>query len=270
MAPKPKPVVGRVPEQSAPVRGDVPPRGKAPNIGVAPAQRRIAFSFRFWGQIDYFGLDGVSAKWFVSLLQKLQELSKYRVEDFLTVGETRHQWRYHEIDWTAEAVPIRHDNCAWIGADYMNDVEYPFMQFQVSTALGRVVGFWDEEKAFNIVLLDPMHNIQPSRKHNYTVRECYPAHGEYANLLARLDRLQSATCGSAECGASAAIAQLGSSVVNSVVVVGLDDADIGNINAIREEWETVSMSDIFKRGVDAAIAKILDEPPTVDDGSRDS
>lgn len=195
----------------------------------------------------------------MSLMQKLQELSKYRVEDFLTAGEARNQWRYHEIDWAADAVPIRRDQCVWISADYMNEVEYPFMQFQVSTALGRVVGFWDEEKAFNVVLLDPLHNIQPSRKHNYTVRECYPAKGEYAHLLAKVDRLQSATCGSAECGASAAIAQLGSSVIKSVVVVGLDDEDIGNIEAVREEWKTVSMSDIFKRGVDAAIAKIVGE-----------
>jgi hypothetical protein len=65
-------------------------------------------------------------------------------------------------------IPIPKEQIDWLG-DYASD-EYEFVQFHVSKALGRVVGFFDEEQTFQIVLFDPFHNIQPAGDFDYRVR----------------------------------------------------------------------------------------------------
>lgn len=62
-------------------------------------------------------------------------------------------------------------------------------QFQLSTSKGRVVGYWDKN-IFNIVLLDPEHNLQPSKDHNYSVDQCFPIKNEYEELCEKIESLQ--------------------------------------------------------------------------------
>lgn len=163
---------------------------QTPKTPSAP-EKKWAFSFRYWKQIDNFGLDRTGANWFVSLMEKLSELSQRDVKGFITNSADRDAWRYHPINWNQTNIPIQRRDLTWIDADYLgNNEEYPLLQFQVSKSLGRVVGFWDEQQIFNIVLLDPLHNIQPTKSHNYRVDYCAPLETPYSLLLSRVDDIK--------------------------------------------------------------------------------
>lgn len=158
---------------------------KKPIITLSnPEDWKWIFSFRFWNQIEYFGLDRTEPKWFISLIEKLKELSQLSKQSVLEDMTTRKNYRYHKIDWNQKNIPIQRTDLNWIDKDYLNNSdEYEMYQFQVSQALGRIVGFWDENLVFNIVLLDPLHNIQPSKSHNYKVDSCNQLTCQYSSLL---------------------------------------------------------------------------------------
>lgn len=150
-----KPVLEHTPLNNRPVLVDV-------------GEKKWTFSFQYWKQIEFFGLDKSNPSWFVSLIEKLKDLSGKDVKNFVSTGEQRDAWRYHNINWNQTNIPIQREDLDWLDKDYReNEAEYPIVQFQVSQALGRVVGFWDENSVFNILLLDPLHNIQPSKRYNY-------------------------------------------------------------------------------------------------------
>lgn len=72
---------------------------------------------------------------------------------------------------------------SWIYKDYLeNEEDFPLYQFQISMANGRVVGFFDENWVFNIVLVDPNHNMQPSKDYDYRVTPCFPLDNHYECL----------------------------------------------------------------------------------------
>ena len=76
-----------------------------------------------------------------------------------------------------------------------NEEDYPFFQFQISTGLGRIIGFWDENyRFFNIVLLDPKHNLQPSKNYNYKVDNTSIEHSEITSLLMDIDIIKGLNC----------------------------------------------------------------------------
>ncbi|HID4048526.1 TPA: hypothetical protein ACXE9F_005083 [Pluralibacter gergoviae] len=163
---------------------------QTPKTSSVP-EKKWAFSFRFWRQIENFGFDRTEASWFVSLMEKLSELSQKDVKGFITNGADRDAWRYHPIKWNQKNIPIKRKDLSWVDSDYLdNNEEYPLLQFQISQALGRVVGFWDEQQIFNIVLLDPLHNIQPTKSFNYRVDYCAPLETPYSLLLSRVDDIK--------------------------------------------------------------------------------
>lgn len=68
-----------------------------------------------------------------------------------------------------------------------NKEEDFFWQFQLSKGTGRVVGFFNEMNSiFYIVLLDPKHNIQPSKKFGYAVDDTEIAITEFERLEMKL------------------------------------------------------------------------------------
>jgi hypothetical protein len=74
-------------------------------------------------------------------MEKLSELSQRDVKGFITSSAERDAWRYHPINWNQTNIPIQRRDLTWIDADYLgNNEEYPLLQFQVTTTLGRVVG----------------------------------------------------------------------------------------------------------------------------------
>lgn len=161
-----------------------------------------SFSFKYFRQKKHFGFSHTEASWFISLLERLQDLSSINKEDFERNPVLKNKYRYHTIDWNGESVPINKSDLDWVHSDFLNnDDEFPFYQFHVSKALGRIVGFWNNTSTvFHIVLLDPMHNIQPSDYNDYKVKECHPTPCEYTMLLSHIDELKSKSCTNDDCG----------------------------------------------------------------------
>src|SRR5690606_27420821 len=139
--------------------------------------------------------------WFVSLLERLQDVSSKSIEEFETNRKERGDYRYHVIDWDARNIPIKRSDLNWIDKDILtNEVEFPFYQFQISKANGRIVGFWDAKQTiFHIVLLDPKHNIQPSKYFDYRVDNTSLLPCKYTSLLAEIDRVKSKKCFCEKC-----------------------------------------------------------------------
>ncbi|HEX4335779.1 MAG TPA: hypothetical protein VH062_07680 [Polyangiaceae bacterium] len=207
-----------------PVLDGKPTKVRTPEAGVIPPSRKWTFSLRCWRQADYFGLDTdrvVSAHWFVALLNRLRELCFEDVDAFRASGYKHEVLRYHEVNWGAPNIPIARRDCTWVPREYLeNEVDYPFYQFQISTALGRVAGFWDEQQVFNIVMLDPLHNLQPAKDYNYRVEATGDLRCEYSELLHKLDTVcDETTCG-ASCATRARFLELraGSHLVKAIVI----------------------------------------------------
>jgi hypothetical protein len=168
--------------------GFMPSVGPVPTEeGTAPREKLWSFSFRFWRQMDHFGFEGagLNAGWFVSLLDQLKSLSQETVEDIRRGGDSRKAkvLRYHEINWSQPNIPIKRQDFDWLPEDFLdNEAEFPFFQFQISTGKGRIVGFWDDAEIFNVLLLDPRHNLQPSKDFNYRVDPCAPMRNQFEEL----------------------------------------------------------------------------------------
>ena len=146
-----------------PIVGRPPRKGKKPVTGDIPPPRRFVFSFRFFKEDRYFGIGGKDSGWFSSVLSKLAEISSASYDELMSNMRAKQIWRLHEIDWSANNIPVLRQNLTWLDKPYIdNTTEFPFFQFQITTAHGRVVGFWDETGVFNVVFLDPLHNMQPS------------------------------------------------------------------------------------------------------------
>lgn len=157
---------------------------KITRVGKEPKDRLWSFSFRYWTQLNSFGLkgEGIDMPWMVSLLERFKQLSADCVETVLKNHAMKGQLRFHPIDWQAKNIPIVQKDIPNLPAHYADNPEFALHQFQVSTAKGRVVGFFDENWVFNIVLLDPLHNLQPSKHFDYAVDPSWPLSCEITSL----------------------------------------------------------------------------------------
>lgn len=237
----PKIPVGRVAKTNQPV------------VDKSIKPKRWAFSFRFWRQREYFGLDGVPDKWFVSLIEKLKDFSNETVDEFLKDGRKKDAYRFHEISWTQKNIPVQRQDFNWIDSDYLwNEVDYPFYQFQISKALGRVVGFWDENQIFNILLLDPYHNIQPSKEYGYKVNPCSPLPSEYSSLIDDIRRLkQHHNCKNSECTLQKALMDLpGCFRSFNVVFFHLDDKMLDQLRQLVESGQYTTVDEVLQTAIE--------------------
>jgi len=167
--------------------------------GLPPERQLWAFSFRYFRQMRYFGVGSKDATWFTSMLDRLAELSKKTIASTNANPTEKLAWRLHEIDWNSKGVPIKRDQLDWIDSVYLaNEAEYPIQQFQITKALGRVIGFFDERRIFNVVLLDPMHNMQPSKYSDHKVRATSVSETVSATLI-RFVESKLAGCKEANC-----------------------------------------------------------------------
>ena len=162
--------------------------------------KKWSFSFKYWQQTDNLGVAQEEKSWFVSLLEALGQLNKLKIEEVQDGGNLSEHLCYHPINWTLKNVPISKSDLNWLPIDYVeNAEEYPICQFQISKSKGRVVGFFDEQWIFQIILLDPMHNIQPSKDYNYRVRQTNVLKDDFTSVCEAIERARTkATCGS-EC-----------------------------------------------------------------------
>ncbi|MGC4058202.1 MAG: hypothetical protein QM743_08805 [Chitinophagaceae bacterium] len=190
-------------------------------------KKNWAFSFQYFDQMPHFGLDikKVDTQWYFSFLERLKDLCKKCQEDFLKDTKEMKYYRYHPINWNSTNIPIQRKDINWLDKDIRdNDIEFPFFQFMLSKATGRIVGFWNEDgTVFNIVLLDPMHNIQPSKKNNYNVFPTREMKSKYSELLKNISDLKEINC-SHDCGIAVALSKISEeSGVNNIVYLYLDD-----------------------------------------------
>jgi len=238
----------------------IPILSKEPLVFTSPPKpqkteepRRWAFSFRYWRQIENFGLDRTDAGWFASLLEKLSILSNEEVDKFICDSRKKDVWRYHNIDWGHKNIPIQMSDLDWLPSYCQNNPEYVLVQFQISLALGRVVGFWDKDYIFNIVLLDPFHNIQPSKRYDYRVDPCNPLNSDYAKLLHGLDEVLKYRCEKISCQNIRYIRNIPNNrdalQECNVLMVKLTDEDMEISDIIIQEGKACSLADIFKEGL---------------------
>ena len=155
-----------------------------PRLATPKEEKKITFSFAYFFQYPFFGLTGENANWFVSLIDRLKDLSG-KSPEILGDYTSRKQYRIHPVDWNQPNIPIQRTDLHTVPKNYLdNDIEYPILQFTISRSMGRVAGFFDEESSvFYIVLLDPKHNLQPSKDHDYKVDDTTPLPTPYEVAL---------------------------------------------------------------------------------------
>ena len=147
----------------------------------------LTFSFRYCTQQEYFGVKGEDAAWFANLQERLKDLSG-KTGAILEGKIERDAYRLHPINWNARNCPIKKEDLLSVPNNIRDNKEEDFFwQFQLSKGTGRVVGFFDETNSiFYIVLLDPKHNIQPSKNFGYAVDDTEIAITEFERLEMKL------------------------------------------------------------------------------------
>lgn len=217
---------------------------------------RWRFSFRFWSQIEYFGLDSsdISNRWFVSVLERLKVLSAEPIDRVHREPEMRAAMRFHRIDWHTKGIPITKADLPDLPLHYRDDPEYDLYQFQISKGTGRVVGFFDENWVFNVVLLDPLHNLQPSKHYDYSVDPCSPLSCEITNLRENI-KTSIAKCEFGECSAAKTVSDLAHEYEKrierfDVLIVKLCDQSVLQMaKELVAKGEAESLAKIFEEGV---------------------
>jgi len=225
---------------------------QVPELKPGTARRKLfTFSLRYWRQPDHFGLSGLDVSWFVSLLERLSELGAEEVSRFIEDRDFKSAIRYHVVDWDARGIPLKSDQLDWLPRDVReNPVEFPIVQFHISKAKGRVHGFWDSERCFQVVLLDPLHNLQPSKDVGYKIRPTSVASCELSSLRVALDRACQKPCLHDKCGFAEEIRVAMTAPLNEqfAVLAGLTDDVAHALSELRKN-RVVSVSEIVETGI---------------------
>lgn len=215
------------------------------------------YSFRFFNQIKCFGFSGDGSKinigWFGSLLDRLKELSNQTIDQIQENPKLQSANRYHKVDWSAKNIPIKLQDLDWIAETYRNNPsEYPMYQIDISRALGRIVGFWDENSVFNIVLLDPLHNIQPSKYNDYKVDDCRVLESDYL-VVKKEAQIAHRKCQNDSCEAKKHlfenVVNNGHSNNNSVFVIHLKNELVIDAYDLMDSSSHTDFSSIFEAGI---------------------
>ena len=143
----------------------------------------ITLSFKYFGQQEFFGIGEQDATWFANLFDRIKDLSG-KTKAILENPTERDAYRLHPIDWSARNCPITIADLTSVPQNIKDNAEDDFFwQFQLSKGTGRVVGFFNEDLTiFYVVLLDPKHNIQPSKDYGYSFNETKEAITEYERI----------------------------------------------------------------------------------------
>lgn len=227
--------------------------GKKPVVGQNKKDNNWSFSFKYFEQIKNFGLGDTDSKWFVALLERLKDLSSQKVDYLLSNFTARDAYRFHPIDWGATNIPLQRKDFKWIDKNILeNEVEYQFLQFQISTALGRVVGFFDENHDhFYIILLDHKHNLQPSKKFNYTVNDTTILYCEYSSFLMDIDKVKGISCPVEECRCKKEINQIPTKAGNGKFIYFNVDEEY--YDELMKLTEHKSLKEIIENGIISSI-----------------
>lgn len=159
------------------------------NLATIPIEDTgISFSFRYFKQIDNFGITGKDDVWMSGLLDQLKLLSEKNADELLSDVSLKDYLRMHTLDLSEGKSALSLDDFASIPERYRpTAIDCPIIQFQISKANGRVIGFFNQNHSvFFIVFLDPNHNAQLSKYNDYKVREIKPCDSEFDDLKAKI------------------------------------------------------------------------------------
>lgn len=151
----------------------------------------ISFSFRYFKQIENFGISGKDSTWTSGLLQQLGILSEKSADDLLKDTQVKNALRMHELKFEAGKTALTKADFNHIPKAYRptNEEDCKILQFQISKATGRVIGFFGiDHTVFYIVFLEPNHNAQLSNYSDYKIREISPCASELDDLRARISK----------------------------------------------------------------------------------
>lgn len=207
---------------------------------------KISFSLLYFNQISYFQIGDCSKEWYVGLIQRLKTLGTMDSEYVRNNGSKA--LRYHDIDWNSKNIPIKRDDINWLPSEILNnEEEFPIVQISISTGTGRIIGFFDSgSSVFHIVMLDPYHNLQPSKSSNYQTQPTHEGYSQYDNLLCKLDKVKSivSSC-PRDCKLNNHIKVM-DALHSNIVYFGLDDEFYKEYQTILENH---SISDIIEAGI---------------------
>lgn len=133
--------------------------------------------------------------------------------------------------------------------------------------MGRVIGFWDR-KIFNVVFLDPYHNMQPSKYTEYKLRSCDPLGCDYTKLLHAIEDVSEKCCkqNGCECAERLASIETSKDILEEqcVVMLKISASDMEYVEYLRGGGSSASLHDIFKFGLDAKVVECMEasEEPT--------
>lgn len=240
---------------------------KATRSNKEPADALWNFSLRYWVQLDWFGLHGkgIDNQWLVSVLERLKQLPSEPIERVYRDGVMRDAMRYHPINWQATNIPIAKTEIPGLPSYCIDNPEFELHQFQISKGKGRVVGFFDEIWVFNIVLLDPLHNLQPSKSFGYAVDPCQPLSCEITSLREGI-RESISDCAVVGCHAREKVAALVDGHEKhldqfEILMLKLKDQSLLQwANDLVAKGQVGSLAEIFETG----LLTVADKPPSGD------
>lgn len=237
-----------------PVLSKQPKPANKPVTGNVKPARKFVFSFRFFRQAEYFGLGDMDNGWFSALLEKLSEISKADFESLSSDIRAKQIWRLHEINFSAKGVITPRSSFDWVAKPYLeNSEEYPFFQFQITKGHGRVIGFWDENGVFNIVALDPKHNMQPSDYTDYKVRDTVLARTSYAAAIVTIEQ-QILDCGN-DCRCRSLYSKiqvvLSAGLSQETMLVSMSEHNFTRCAKCVEDGMALTIEDVLVEGLNA-------------------
>jgi hypothetical protein len=159
--------------------------------GNSSSKSGIRFSFKFFNHTTHpnlFGIGSAKVEWFISIFERLQSIEYMELswEDIHSGKASNKTLRCHPINWSSKGIPIKRDEFSWLPKEVReNEEEFPFFQMSISKASGRIIGFF-HENTFYIIIFDHNHNLQPSKKYNYQIRNTTGGVSEYDDLLSRI------------------------------------------------------------------------------------
>mgnify|MGYP001810801543 CR=1 FL=1 len=215
----------------------------------------FTYSFRVWRERPYFEIGDCTSVWFNALLSRLHDFSNIKINKFLENPDFKRRERFHEINWDAKKIPVAKDDFRDINEWYENQEEFPFYQFQLSKANGRVIGYFDVDYTFNIVALDPNHNFQPSSKVGYhVITSGRTAVFPYESMRISFDTFSvnvESSCGE-HCSAVRTLLQKYRENTNpeNGIMLFLDVDYVENFKRILQEKELESIEDLLIYAID--------------------
>lgn len=155
---------------------------------ISEDENGIAFSFRYFRQIDNFGITGKNDTWMSGLLEQLRLLSEKNADELLSDVKLKDCLRMHPLDLTIAKSALTEKDFELIPEKYRpTALDCPVMQFQISKANGRVIGYFNENHSvFYVLFLDPNHNAQLSQYNDCKIREIKPCMSEIDDMKARI------------------------------------------------------------------------------------